>query len=98
MTRKIIPSTAFVMAFFFMMIPALSTAQERPQEEVTVTAVEVPVRVLLKGEAVRDLTQADFEVYENGVKGDQPFRGHLPPDRRARSRGTGRSRAPAPPP
>jgi hypothetical protein len=43
-------------------------AQEKPQEEVTVTAVEVPVRVLLKGQPVRDLTADDFEVYENGVK------------------------------
>ena len=38
------------------------------QEEVTVTAVEVPVRVRLHGEAVRDLTKDDFEVFENGVK------------------------------
>lgn len=68
MTRKIVLSTVFVMAFLFLAVPALSIAQERPQEEVTVTAVEVPVRVLLKGEAVRDLTQEDFEVYENGVK------------------------------
>lgn len=51
-----------------MIIPALATAQEMPQEEVTVTVVEVPVRVFLKGQAVRDLTQGDFEVYENGVK------------------------------
>lgn len=43
-------------------------AQKRPQEEVTVTAVEVPVRVLLHGRAVRDLTKEHFEVYENGVK------------------------------
>jgi hypothetical protein len=43
-------------------------AQEKPQEEVTVTAVEVPVRVLLKGKPVRDLTEDDFEVYENGVR------------------------------
>jgi len=48
--------------------PASIQAQERPQEEVTVTAVEVPVRVLLKGEAVKDLTKRDFEVFENGVK------------------------------
>ncbi|MDH7513396.1 MAG: hypothetical protein QHH14_10675 [Clostridiales bacterium] len=34
----------------------------------TVTAVEIPVRVLLKGDAVRDLTKEDFEVYENGIK------------------------------
>ena len=44
------------------------SAQQKPQEEVTVTAVEVPVRVLLKGQAVRGLTKDDFEVYENGVK------------------------------
>jgi len=49
---------------------AFSSAQESPQEEVTVTAVEVPVRVLLKGQAVRDLTKDDFEVYENGVRQD----------------------------
>ena len=45
-----------------------SSAQERPQEKVTVTAVEVPVRVLRDGQPVRDLTKEDFEVYENGVK------------------------------
>ena len=42
--------------------------QERPQEKVTVTAVEIPVRVLRHGQPVRDLTKEDFEVYENGVK------------------------------
>ncbi len=58
--------------FFLAMLPGLSQAwfdvQERPQEEVTVTAVEVPVRVLLKGNAVRGLTKEDFNVYENSVK------------------------------
>jgi hypothetical protein len=44
------------------------SGQEKPQEEVTVTAVEVPVRVLLKGQPVRDLAEDDFEVYENGVR------------------------------
>jgi len=33
-----------------------------------VTAVEVPVRVLHKGQVVRNLKKEDFEVYENGVK------------------------------
>lgn len=42
--------------------------QERPQEDVTVTLVEVPVRVLLKGRPVRDLGREDFRVYENGVE------------------------------
>jgi hypothetical protein len=48
--------------------PAFAPPQETSQEEVTVTAVEVPVRVLEKGEAVRGLGKDDFEVYENGVK------------------------------
>jgi hypothetical protein len=39
-----------------------------PQQKVTVTAVEVPVRVLLKGEVIRDLTKEDFEVFQNGIK------------------------------
>jgi len=49
---------------------AFRSARETPQEEVKVTAVEVPVRVLLKGKAVKDLTRDDFEVYENGVRQD----------------------------
>jgi len=48
--------------------PAYPPPQEDTQEEVTVTAVEVPVRVLEKGQAVRGLSRDDFEVYENGVK------------------------------
>ncbi len=43
------------------------------QEEVTVVAVEVPVRVLQKGQFVRDLIKEDFEIYENGVL--QPITG-----------------------
>jgi hypothetical protein len=43
------------------------------QEEVTVVAVEVPVRVLQKGQFVKDLTKEDFEIYENGVL--QPITG-----------------------
>jgi hypothetical protein len=35
-----------------------------------VTAVEVPVRVLLKNEVVKGLTKDDFEVFESGVKQD----------------------------
>ena len=42
--------------------------QEKLQETATVTAVEVPVRVLHKGQVVRNLKKEDFEVYENGVK------------------------------
>ena len=43
------------------------------QEEVTVIAVEVPVRVLQKGQFVRDLTKEDFEIYANGIL--QPITG-----------------------
>lgn len=42
--------------------------QEKLQEEVTVTALEVPVRVIHKGQVVKDLTKEDFEIFENGVK------------------------------
>jgi hypothetical protein len=42
--------------------------KEQLQEEVTVLAVEVPVRVLQKGRAVRNLTREDFVIFENGIK------------------------------
>lgn len=42
--------------------------RHNPQQKVTVTAVEVPVRVLLKGEVIRDLSKEDFEVFQNGIK------------------------------
>jgi VWFA-related protein len=47
---------------------AVPDAQDRPQEQVTVTAVEIPVRVLLNGEPVKGLTKDDFDVYEDGVR------------------------------
>ena len=46
----------------------LTQNQIEPQEKVTVVAVEVPVRVLHKGQVVRGLTKDDFEIYEDGVK------------------------------
>jgi hypothetical protein len=45
-----------------------SPGRHNPQQKVTVTAVEVPVRVLLKGEIVRGLAKEDFEVFQNGIK------------------------------
>jgi hypothetical protein len=55
----------------FLLLP--NQEQKTTQEEVTVVAVEVPVRVLQKGQFVRNLTKEDFELYENGVL--QPITG-----------------------
>lgn len=46
----------------------LLTFQERPGEHVTITAVEVPVRVFDKNGFIIGLKKDDFEVYENGIK------------------------------
>jgi hypothetical protein len=53
--------------FFLMLCPLPLRCQEQTKQEVTVTAVEVPVRVLRKGLPVKGLTKEDFEVTENGV-------------------------------
>ncbi len=61
-------SLALLVSLSCLSLTSASTLpQQGSQEEVTVTAVEVPVRVLLKGETVRDLTADDFEVFENGM-------------------------------
>ena len=63
-----------LLAFFWLsgLVPVFAPGNDNPQEqeEVTVTAIEVPVRVLLKGQPVRDLTKDDFELTENGVLQD----------------------------
>jgi len=68
---------AIIGAFFLLTLHPfiLQPVQEQKtsQEEVTVIAVEVPVRVLHKGQFVKNLTQEDFEIYENGVL--QPITG-----------------------
>jgi len=63
-------SIYFLIPFFMILnlSPVPSLSQDRTKQEVSVTAVEVPVRVLMKGEAVRNLTKDDFEVYENGIR------------------------------
>jgi hypothetical protein len=67
--RNSYPLFFIVLLFFFLNLNLNSVpGQEKPREQVTVTAVEVPVRVLHKGQVVRDLKKEDFEVYENGVK------------------------------
>jgi hypothetical protein len=37
------------------------------QYQVTVRNIEVPTRVFLKGQFVKDLSIQDFELYENGI-------------------------------
>ncbi len=64
------------MVFLLTMLPFLLhpfPEKNKAQEEVTVVAVEIPVRVLQKGQFVRNLTKEDFEIYENGVL--QPIMG-----------------------
>jgi hypothetical protein len=60
----------FTLLLFFSqnLILCPSRAQERPQEEVTVIAVEVPVRAFHKGQVVKNLAKEDFEIYQNGIK------------------------------
>jgi len=64
---KIKKPLCFFLGFLLAICLGIS-GQERPQESVTVTAVEVPVRILMKGQVVRDLTREDFEIFENGIK------------------------------
>lgn len=67
--RNSYPFLFIALLFFFLNLNLNSVQeQEKLQEAVTVTAVEVPVRVLHKGQVVRNLKKEDFEVYENGVK------------------------------
>jgi len=67
-----------IIGFVFISFPFLILAHPGPSaqeqehepivEKVTVTNVEVPVRVLYKGEPVTDLTKDDFTLYENKKK------------------------------
>jgi len=68
MKISIKPSAAVSMIFLASVFLSASSYQTKLREEVTVTAVEVPVRVLLKNEVVKRLTKDDFEVFENGLK------------------------------
>lgn len=53
----------------FLAFPVLTSAQPAFQEKVTVSYVEVPVTVIgTGGGAVRGLTQANFEVFDDGEK------------------------------
>jgi hypothetical protein len=58
----------FILLFMILSLGSVSIpSQDRAKQEAAVTAVEIPVRVLLKGEPVKNLTKDDFEVYENGI-------------------------------
>ena len=60
----IFPLVACILIFNMVIHP--SQSQNQLKQEVTVTAVEVPVRVLRGGQIVKDLKKEDFEIYENG--------------------------------
>jgi len=65
----------FIMAFPIKMMRARETVEKKVEEKndnqktivenVTVTNIEVPVRVLYKGNPVTDLSREDFTLYEN---------------------------------
>ena len=63
-TRRLVSG---IFCFVFLLTSSLA-AQKKIQEDVTVTVVEVPVRVLLKGQPVRDLAREHFKVFENGIE------------------------------
>jgi len=50
------------------LFPEAFYPQEKLREEVAVTAIEVPVRVLLDNQVVKSLAKEDFEVFENGIR------------------------------
>jgi hypothetical protein len=75
MKGNVLINCCFLSIFTFTAFsPSLSACpyqEHKPiKEEVTVTNVEVPVRVLYKGKPVKDLTKEDFTIYENKKKMD----------------------------
>ncbi len=66
--KRILGITALILFSVLSFQAGSFPAWHNLQQEVTVTAVEVPVRVLLKGEIVRGLAKEDFEVFQNGIK------------------------------
>jgi VWFA-related protein len=57
------------MVFLIALCALLSPSfQDKPRESVTVTAVEVPVRVFDKNGFITGLIKDDFEIFENGVR------------------------------
>jgi len=64
------PLYLFLPLFIFILIMHFKPTQIRgkQQEEVTVIAVEVPVRILQKGQFVKGLTKKDLELYQSIIK------------------------------
>ena len=67
--RKLI-RVGFVALAGGMLAASLFYAQDKPKETVTVTAVEVPVRVFDDKGFVAGLTKEDFEISEGGIRQD----------------------------
>jgi VWFA-related protein len=70
--RKILKSLIVLVLGLFGPIPSAGglPPQGKPRETVTVTVIEVPVRILEDRRFVTGLTEADFEIFENGVRQD----------------------------
>ena len=62
--RRLAARAATVAATLIVAAIGALWAQERFEDRVQVTEVQVPVRVLVKGDPVRGLTKADFELFE----------------------------------
>jgi len=64
------PLYLFLPLFIFILIMHFKPTQiqGKQQEEVTVIAVEVPVRILQKGQFVKGLTKKDLELYQSIIK------------------------------
>jgi len=67
MKRSLLMAVLVLSSLIILVAPPTG-AQDKPGQAVTVTSVEIPVRVLHKGDPVKGLAKADFEVYENGVR------------------------------
>lgn len=67
LNRKKIFSFSIIFFSAFALYQSLAQEQKSLQEEVTVIAVEVPVRVLYRGQIEKGLTKENFEIYANGI-------------------------------
>ncbi len=66
--RGMIPCFVLLASLLWKTAPSAGQAQEERGQKVTVTAVEVPVRVVRNGLFIKDLAKEDFEVFANGIQ------------------------------